>query len=158
MEPKIIQLAEKKIIGIRLKMSFADYKVAELWKSFMYHRKEIHNNLNNDLISISVYNETFFENLNQSNVFDKWAGAEVSDFKSIPDNMEPFILKSGLYAVFDYRGSGSDKSIFNYIFSTWLPSSEYSLDHRPHFEVLGAGYKNNDPTSEEEIWIPIRQK
>jgi AraC family transcriptional regulator len=158
MESKIIQLAEKKIIGIRLKMSFDDYKVTELWKSFMFHRKEIHNNLTNDLISISVYNETFFENFNKSNVFEKWAGVEVSDFKSIPDNMDPFTLERGLYAVFDYKGSSSNKSIYDYIFSSWLPSSEYHLDYRPHFEVLGAKYKNNDPTSEEEIWIPIRQK
>jgi AraC family transcriptional regulator len=35
-----------------------------------------------------------------------------------------------------------------------LPGSEYFLDNRPHFEVLGDKYKNNDPTSEEEIWKP----
>lgn len=39
-----------------------------------------------------------------------------------------------------------------YIFATWLPSSAYVLDNRPHFEVLGAKYKSNDPGSEEEIW------
>jgi len=32
------------------------------------------------------------------------------------------------------------------------------LDDRPHFEVLGDKYKNADPDSEEEIWIPIRTK
>lgn len=41
---------------------------------------------------------------------------------------------------------------------TWLPASDYNLDNRPHFEVLGEKYKNNDPTSEEEIWIPIKLK
>lgn len=29
---------------------------------------------------------------------------------------------------------------------------------QPHFEVLGEKYKDNDPTSEEEIWIPIKAK
>ena len=28
----------------------------------------------------------------------------------------------------------------------------------PHFEILGAQYKNNEPDSEEEIWIPIQLK
>jgi hypothetical protein len=28
----------------------------------------------------------------------------------------------------------------------------------PHFEVLGDKYKNNDPSSEEEVWIPIKPK
>jgi AraC family transcriptional regulator len=88
----------------------------------------------------------------------KWATVEVSHFDSVPIDMETFILPGGLYAVFHYKGSSSDPSIFQYIFGTWLPSSAYTLDNRPHFEVLGGKYKNNDPTSEEEIWIPIRLK
>jgi AraC family transcriptional regulator len=72
--------------------------------------------------------------------------------------MEPFRLEGGLYAVFDFKGSGNDKSIFQYIFGTWLPGSDYNLDNRPHFEVLGEKYKNNDPGSEEEIWIPIKPR
>jgi AraC family transcriptional regulator len=40
----------------------------------------------------------------------------------------------------------------------WLPNSAYALDDRPHFEALGEQYKNNDPNSEEEIWIPIKPK
>jgi AraC family transcriptional regulator len=39
-----------------------------------------------------------------------------------------------------------------------LPNSAYALDDRAHFEVLGEKYKNNDPSSEEEIWIPIKVK
>ena len=45
-----------------------------------------------------------------------------------------------------------------HIFTRWLPESNYRLDNRPHFEVLGERYKNNDPNSEEEVWIPIKQK
>ena len=48
--------------------------------------------------------------------------------------------------------------IFQYIFGTWLPTSIYTIDNLPHFEILGKKYKNNDPTSEEEIWIPIKLK
>ncbi|TQE66329.1 GyrI-like domain-containing protein [Leptospira noguchii] len=43
----------------------------------------------------------------------------------------------------------------HHIFQEWLPNSGYKLEHRPHFELLGSKYKNNDPTSEEEVWIPI---
>ena len=72
--------------------------------------------------------------------------------------MEALILPSGLYAVFHYKGSSSDNSIYQYIFGTWIPNSDYDLDDRPHFEVLGDRYKNNDPNSEEEIWIPIKSR
>jgi AraC family transcriptional regulator len=130
--------------------------VADLWKSFMPKRKEIKNGLNNDFISMAVYKPGYFLDFNPAREFEKWAAVEVSDFNGLPDDLETFTLESGLYAVFDYIGPGNDSSIFQYIFTTWLPGSDYLLDDRPHFEVLGEKYKNNDPESEEEIWIPIK--
>jgi AraC family transcriptional regulator len=158
MTPGIKTLVEKKLIGKRLLMSLADNKTAELWKSFMPRRREISNNLTDDLISMQIYQPGHFINFKPTNPFEKWAALEVRDFDTIPGDMETFILPGGLYAVFDYKGSSTDPSIFQYIFSTWLPNSAYLLDNRPHFEVLGEKYKNNDPTSEEEIWIPIKPR
>lgn len=156
MTPRIATLNEKKLIGKRLKMSMANNKTGELWASFMSMRKNISNNLTNDLISLQVYPSFHFSDFKPTNLFEKWAAAEVSDFDNVPDEMEKFILPGGLYAVFDYKGPGNDPGIFQYIFGIWLPGSDYILDDRPHFEVLGKKYKNNDPASEEEIWIPIR--
>lgn len=158
MNPRIQTLTEKKLVGKRLEMSFADYKVGELWRNFMPKRKDITNNLTNELISMSVYKPTHFEDFKPTNKFDKWATVEVANFNNVPNEMEIFVLPSGLYAVFDYKGLNTDNSIFQYILGTWLPSSNYVLDNRPHIEVLGDKYKNNDPTSEEEIWIPIKPK
>lgn len=56
------------------------------------------------------------------------------------------------------NGAGGGVGTFGYIFGTWLPNSGYIMDDRPHFEILGAKYKNNDPESEEEIWIPIKER
>src|SRR5690606_33575663 len=139
-------------------MSFANYRIGELWRSFTPRRKEITNNLTNDLISLAVYKPTHFSDFKPTNEFERWATVEVSDFNTIPNEMDRLILQSGLYAVFNYKGLSTDNSIFKYILSEWLPSSEYVLDNRPHFEVLGEKYKNNDPNSEEEIWIPIKPK
>lgn len=154
MQPEIKILSEKKLIGKRLKMSFAENHTPELWRSFMPRRNEITNKLNNDLISMQIYESGFLPNA----IFEKWATVEVSNFDIIPDEMEAFTLQAGLYAVFFYKGLSTDNSIFQYIFGDWLPSSEYELDNRPHFEILGEKYKNNDPSSEEEIWIPIKSK
>lgn len=155
--PRIITIKAKKLIGKRINMSLAENKTFELWRSFMPRRQEILNNVNNDLISMKVYHEPMqLQNLDQKH--DKWAAVEVSDFIDVPQRMETFELEGGTYAVFDYKGLNTDPSIFIYIFTRWLPGSEYLLDERPHFEILGAKYKNNDPDSEEEIWIPIRPK
>ena len=141
-----------------MRMSLANNKTGELWRSFAPRRSEIINNLTLDLISMQVYGPTHFADFKPTNEFEKWATVEVTDFDKVPEDMETFTLHEGLYAVFDYKGSSSDPTIFQYIFGTWLPNSGYVLDDRPHFEILGDKYKNNDPTSEEEIWIPIKPK
>ena len=158
MTPRIETLNERKLVGMRLTMSFADYKIAELWRAFLPKRKEISNNCTNDLISLVVYKTNHFTDFSPTNPFERWAAVEVANFENIPTGMESFVLPAGLYAVFDYKGLSTDNSIFQHILGTWLPNSDYVLDNRPHFEVLGEKYKNNDPTSEEEIWIPIKAK
>ena len=60
MEPRIETLEEKKLIGYKIKMSLADNKTGELWSTFMPRRKEIKNNITNDLYSIQVYEQTYF--------------------------------------------------------------------------------------------------
>lgn len=158
MTPRIITADEKKLIGKRLVMSFADYKPSELWKSFMPRRKEISNNLSSDLIAMTVYQPAHFQNFSPANEFEKWAAAEVLNFDTIPSEMEIFTLSGGLYAVFGYKGLNTDDSIYRYIYLEWIPNSDYELDDRPHFEILGDKYKNGDPESEEEIWIPIKRR
>lgn len=155
--PEIKSISYKKLVGISMNMSLVENKTSILWQNFMPRRKEISNALNSDLISMQVY-DTVLEAGNLNQAFDKWAVIEVSDFEKIPENMKTFNLAGGLYAMFHYKGSSNDTSIFRYIFEEWLPNSNYELDQRPHFEVLGANYRNNDPNSEEEIWIPIKSK
>lgn len=158
MTPRIETLNEMKLVGSRLTMSFADYKIGELWRTFLPRRKEIANHLTNDLISLVVYQPNHFTDFKPTNTFVRWAAVEVASFDKVPPEMETFVLQEGIYAVFDYKGLHTDHSIFQYIFGTWLPNSYYVLDDKPHFEVLGEKYKNNDATSEEEIWIPIKPK
>jgi AraC family transcriptional regulator len=154
--PRLEMLFPKKLIGKRLPMSFANNRTPELWRSFMPHRKEIQNAIGTNLFSLQHYgNINPFQNFNPEIVFEKWASVEVIDFGNIPEGMETFLLEGGLYAVFDYKGNSPE--IFQYIFQQWLPNSEYELDYRPHFEILAEKYKNNDPDSEEEIWIPIKK-
>jgi AraC family transcriptional regulator len=158
-EHRIETLTEKKLIGKRLKMSFADNKTGELWRSFMPRRKEIQNNVGLEFYSMQIYAPSFFENFNPTAEFEKWACVEVKEFDAISNEMETFVLKGGHYAVFLYRGTTDGAAdTFQYILETWLPNSEYVLDDRPHFELLGEKYKNGDPNSEEEIWIPIKPK
>ncbi len=155
MTPRIETLTEKKLIGKRLTMSLADDKTHLLWRSFMPRRSEIKNSVGTALYSVQVYSPSYFDSFSIHNEFEKWAAVEATDLDTVPDDMEVYTLPEGLYAVFHYKGASTDTSIFQHIYSTWLPTSGYVLDNRPHFEVLGEKYKNGAPDSEEEIWIPI---
>lgn len=157
MKQRIEILSQRKLLGQRMTMSFAENKTTKLWSSFMPRRKEITNNIGPGLYSLQVYAPSFFDQFDPEAVFEKWAAVEVTDYDKVPTGMEPFILPGGLYSVFLYHGSpGAAPVVFQYIFSNWLPQSGYILDNRPHFEILGERYKNDDPDSEEEIWIPIK--
>lgn len=157
-EPVIKQMPAKKLAGMHMSMSLVQNKTAELWRSFMPQRQHIQHKVNNDFISLQRYDAAYFEQFNPAQVFEKWACVEVSSFDDLPEDIATLTIDEGLYAVFHYKGLSTDSSIFQYIYGTWLPSSPYTLDYRPHFEVLGEKYKNNEPDSEEEIWIPIRLK
>ena len=158
MMPKIVISAERKLIGKRKRMSFSNNTTAGLWKSFIPDRHLIKNSINSDLISMQIYESNFnFSNFNPDLEFDKWAAVEVSDFSAIPKGMETYTIPRGKYAVFIHKGGPvKGPETFGYIFGSWIPQSEYEIDNRPQFEILGKKYKNNEPDSEEEIWIPIK--
>jgi len=158
MEPRIELLAEKKLIGMRVQMSFANNKTTGLWSGFMPRRKEIKNNTGTELYSAELYPPTFFYEFNPVAEFEKWAAIEVTDFEMIPEGMETIIFPAGLYAVFLHKGPASKgPDTYRYIFETWLPGSNFDLDQRPHFAVMGEKYKQNNEDSEEEIWIPVKE-
>lgn len=156
--PKIVTVSKKKLIGTIISMSLSENKTFDLFSNFMPRRKEIINKISNDVFDMRVYSPNYFDDFSPVSTFTKWALMEVSDFENVPVGMKPFILERGLYAVFHYKGLGTDSNIFRYIFESWLPNSNYILDHRPHFEVMGEKYKNNDPNSEEDIYIPLKLK
>jgi AraC family transcriptional regulator len=157
---RIETIKEKKIICKKLRMSFSDYKPYELWHSFMPSRKQIRNSVTDDLFSIASYPDSFdFKTFSPEMGFEKRAGLEVADFKTVPSGMETFIIPAGKYAVFLHKGRAADApKTFGYIFGTWFPQSEFQVDMRPHFEILGEMYRRDDNDSEEEVWIPVKRR
>jgi AraC family transcriptional regulator len=158
--PKIVTLKPKILVGINQKMSLTNNTTPQLWQKFMPMRKLIKQTMGNDLYSLQQYNGVLsLSTFSPDNTFTKWAAVEVEHGNDIPENMEALNLSGGLYAVFLYKGLPADyAATFRYIFGTWFPQSDYEVDDRPHFEVLGEKYSNTSPESEEEIWIPIKLK
>lgn len=159
-EPGIKTIAEKKLIGKSLRMSISHDRTFELFRSFMPERKKIENITGTDVFCLQIYDDALdFNQFKPDTGFEKWAAVEVSEFGQFPEGMKAYTLKEGLYAVFIYKGlPGEFGEMFRYIFYSWLPASPYVLDKRAHFQIMGDKYKNNDPDSEEEVWVPIKPK
>jgi AraC family transcriptional regulator len=156
-QPRLETIGEKQMIGKRMQMTFADNKTFELWRSFMQERKNIVNAIGIELYSVEVYGPQFFENFDPKRNFEKWAAVEVASIASIPVGFESLAIPAGHYAIFTYKGPSSETAAFyRYIFNTWLPASGCILDQRPHLACMGKKYRQNDPTSEEDIWIPVK--
>jgi AraC family transcriptional regulator len=157
MKPLITSIPSKTLIGTSIEMSLVNNLTGKLWSTFMPRRGELTNRTNADFISLQVYPDGYFSrDFNPAVTFTKHALVEVDNLNNIPVGMSSFELEGGLYAVFHHVGN--DTSIFQEIYMNWLPKSDYQLYNRPHFEVLGEKYKNNNPTSEEDIYIPIKLK
>ncbi len=157
MIPEIKIFPATKFIGKNLSFTYANYRAFELWSGFMPSKKEIQNVVGNELYNIQINPENF--DFSPNTLFVKWAAAAVSTFDFVPEGMEILEIQEGLYAVFNYKGDQSNApAFFKSIYTDWLPSSEFELDTRPQFEILGEKYKKEDSDSEEEIWIPIKKR
>ncbi|RZJ33188.1 MAG: AraC family transcriptional regulator, partial [Flavobacterium sp.] len=129
MENRIELLTAKKLVGIRLAMSFTDNRTFELWNRFMPIANAIQNRIGSDLISMQLYPDGFFDNFDPNATFYKWAAVEVSEFATIPPELETYLLPAGLYSVFLYKGRAADASAtFKFILGPWMAGSGYKLD------------------------------
>ena len=153
--PTIIQFDGTLLCGASAPMTLRTFTPWTLWSKVMPQLSRVSNRKNKDLISlrsfegIPVFGPTGDPN------FTYWGGAEVTGPNVGLEHLE---IPPGAYAVFHYKGLSSDSSVWRYIYNEWLPNSPWELDHRPHFERLGAKYKNEDPNSEEDIYIPVRPR
>ena len=139
-------------------MSLVENKTFELFSSFMPRRKEIPHRIGEVVFDVRDYSPDYYRSFSPANTFTKWALAEVASIDTLPEGMDSYQLEGGMYAVFKQKGPNKDPNLFRYIFTQWLPGSNYLLDDRPHFDILNVGTRKNDPEAEEEIWIPIKSK
>lgn len=157
--PEIKTIKAKKLVGQSINMSLIDNKTYALFSGFMPKRKLIDNNVSEFIYELLVYDKLHFENFNPANTFIKWATVEVTDFNNVPKGMQTFTLNEGLYAIFKFVGTAKDFGAYmNYIFTQWLPQSNYILDTATHFNCIDPKYKQDDPNNVELVYIPIKLK
>ena len=153
MTPRIQTLPATMLVGKKSITSFANNNTYKLWQSFSPRKIEIEHSINNDNYAVEIYpTTTFFQNFDPTSQFEKWAAIAVSKIEEIPKGMQSLTIPEGLYAVFPYKGKPSEAmKTFRYIYSEWLPNSEYEIDSRPYFALMCDKYKGEHLESEEEF-------
>lgn len=145
------------LVGLQVNTSFAMNHTVGLWKRFMPMFMGLQSP-KTELYSIDVYPTGFFNDpFDPAREFVKWAAISFDSNLALPEEWETLIIPEGKYAVFHYVGNQlTAPEYYRNIYTKWIPEAGYVVDERPHFAVMGEKYKNGDPQSEEDIWIPIK--
>ena len=156
-QPKVEICEEKVLIGMSTTMAMADNKTFGLFHKFMQRRKEIRDISSNDVYDVRLFGRAYLNDFSPHTNFVKWAAVEVSQIVNIPAEMNIIHIPTGLYAIFKIVGMDANPTLFEYIFTEWLPASGYQLDERPHFHRLSESYQSKAADSLQEIYVPIIQ-
>jgi len=157
-EPRIEHASSLRLAGLKRNISLAKNETFLLWRSFIPLKKELKELAGTELYSVEIYPADYFMHFSPKREFEKWAAAPVTDAFQPNDQIHILEIPEGLYAVFLYKGASSEvHKMYQYIIGTWIPNSEYQLDNRPHMGIMGEKYRNDDPESEEELWVPVKK-
>lgn len=156
MEINIVDLEAKTMVGMVTTMSGNKNLTRELFSTFMPVRKHIANQQSACVYDVRIYPNGYFnKGFNPTLTFQKWAAMEVSKDTIAPVGMQQVEIPAGKYASFMVPNN-NDPSLFQYIFTEWLPKFNYSLDERPHMDVFDEQAIAKVPNAMQRIMIPIK--
>ena len=163
MEPRFIELAEKKVVGMGTKFisimspdknNFS--LIPALWNQFMPRIGEIKNRAGGWCYGlVEALPESDAKSHNDELFYI--ACAEVLDFEAIPAGMVKRVIPAGRYACFTHKGKLDRlEHTMNYVYGSWLPKSNTQLRDAPHLELYDHRFAHDSDKSEFDILLPVR--
>lgn len=157
--PKIESINSKQLVGLSCEVSLIENTTEALFSQFIPYKLRCALQNNATVFEVLLYDSTYFSAFKPEKTFVKWATIEANDCATVPSSFKSIQIPQGLYAVFSFRGRVADfPKYMQFIFTEWLPNSDYSIDHRPHFNVLDTAFKKGDSHTNEMVYIPITLK
>jgi len=159
MKPKIIELPEFKVIGIKRKATLktAHELIKKQWQEFNPRMGEIKNRIKpTEAYGICEYCD--LENFDEETPYYELVSVAVSNLDNPPQGMTGKIIPKSRYAVFTHKGPTKNlRATYDYIYKTWLPSSGEELLPHDDFELYDRRFRGvNNPESEIDIYLPIK--
>jgi AraC family transcriptional regulator len=156
--PRIVELSEVKVAGVRGATSLKDNSLPLLWEQYHKIRSLItHTTLYRRDFCICESVQTTYTKYGDA-VYLEMIGTEVDSFEDNLDMIETKVIAAGKYAVFTHIGNlTSLYQTYNYIWGTWFLSTKEELDNREDFEMYTDKIHNTeDPNNKIDIYIPIK--
>ena len=158
--PRIVELPEIRIAGIRGETTLRDNRLRELWDRTNSLYKQIPNRIpgGRSFGICEACAENTLYTMNDDILFTEVAGTEVSSFEGLTEPFVQKIIPGGRYAVFTHRGTlRMLPQTFDYIWGTWFLTTKEELDWREDFELYDERFLGYDhPESEVDLYIPVR--
>jgi len=159
--PKIVEMPDLLVAGLRGETTLRDNKLADLWRRFNAIAHTVPNPVPGARgigVCESCTNGNTLYGMSDDVPFTEVAGIEVTTLDGLP---APFVgkqVKGGRYAVFTHRGNIARlPQTFEYIWGTWFLVTGEELDAREDFEIYDERYLGfDDPDTEMDIYIPIK--
>ena len=96
-------------------------------------------------------------NADDSGNYDYLCGVEVSDFSSVPAELNRVRVPAQHYAVFTHREHiASIRRTWNTIWNAWLPNSGHTPADAPNFERYSEQFNPVTGMGGLEIWLPLK--
>lgn len=153
--PELIELPEKTLVGISFFLA-DDAEITDLsneWNRFLNEAPHI----KNKTVPECYYQVQFWSETQEIGGLFFFTGTEVTQVENLSPLLVVKIISSGKYLRFIHRGlSNKVGYTYQYIYTQFLPETEYRLTRPFNFEYYGEKYKGafNDE-SESEIYIPV---
>ena len=160
MEPKFVKLDERKIAGLRQRVSRGvTTSIPELWTTLHERMHEFEN-----AVAGAAYGVCIHDVDGGPGDFDYMAGLQVRGDGEVPAGMETIILAPRDYAVFTFSPDTPDlpqafRRAYAFIFETWLPASDYKIAAASDFEYYEQSrFDAATLTGEIDIYLPVEPK
>lgn len=88
-------------------------------------------------------------------MFDYMAGSAVTQVAQLPSGMTRWDVSANTYAVLETVLPKIGETM-DYLYTTWLPSTEYQAVDAPSFERYGEAFSPENPVV--EIYVPVKKK
>ena len=133
--------------------------IGEAWHALKSNLEAMKRKNEHTMYGVEDYSEDFCP---EPLSFYYMAGVEVDADTALLPGMERKVVPKAEYAVFTINGNNANGEIgraFHYIYSIWLPNSEYCIDENAmlDFEFYDERWDCQFGAAQMDIYIPIRK-